>query len=526
MASSVEMSSNTNKTPAKVPSPSKIPSPGSSPAKSSSIISESMSLRNKILQYLADTFESGVIDDDDIAFIHLDKTSALVDELLKFVQDGSHSVTLKQYDEVVRELAAAKLKITQDATTVKALNNSSALLSKDLAAAQANLSAINKQKDVAIKAHEQDKAKLITELATLREVSTDLKKQISAAKTNKDAETASELAKLKASNSGSIGRLNDLLQAKNTDIKEERSKAKRYEQQVVALSVELNNSRSRLDQKLNGKKPVPATFAEAATAMGTSSVDLVNTAWRSLRSTSVSYLKNIADGEQDDAKNKLFWVNKALSASKHAVFRPYKVVLDGVYDDVVNLSYSSRKAFLPFIDAVLDSLSATGKPLTEVEMLEMLKKINPDKLILSKAKRKPGVKTLSDAMASSSKNKDASSSDSEPDIGVGFRKLNKSRKRPLRNIDPISLDPSDGESSKGEDIPEPSKGDGNSKSSGSYYQQAKSWFRSARTSMRSSLKKSLAKSSDRLKTYYGLVTGSFLQRCFAVPYSWWISFFP
>lgn len=506
-----------------------VPTPKNSPSKSTggSVASESVSLAKQIRELISESTEQGVIDDQDVFYGRLADSGKLIKDLSLLASNANHSVTVAQYTALQQELAQAKLTLAQNADSMKSLNTVTAILKKDLSGAQETLKLTRLEESKKIKHIESEKVQLIEQLANLRAQSTDLAKQMSQARTSKDSESLSELKALKKANADSITRLNNTLQGKNTDIKSEKDKVSRLEKQVVALSAELNIAQNKID---NGEGPStgpPKTFAEAAISLGSSGVNLVNIAWKSLSAPSRSSLEMAKEGTDSDTKNKLFWINKAVNQSRHSVYKPYKILLGGLLDDVAHMTYNARQAFNPFVNVVLESLSPGGKPLTEAEMLDILNSVEMAKLKLAKPHRKPNVKTFGEFLESqkngtvSEKGKEAVGS--PPKISKSeFRKFNESRQQPLRSVSPSPIEEDD----------MPPTAEANSEPSTekkdkplSAYEKAKLWFKNARLRMRASLKRELTKSNKRLEKYYTLCTGNVFQRIASVPYSWYITWF-
>jgi len=507
-----------------------------------------LSLEQNIKDVLASHFAKGVFDGSDIQYVQVDRLDNIVSKISEKIQDGlPHRISPARYDELSQEVANLKLQLARAAKTSATLETMKALLQKDLAAAREALTASQEQSRAEIATIEKSKAAAIAALTEFRMKADDLKRKISAAKTSKDTELESKLSEERKANAETINRLNDVLQAHNTDVKMSRERVTRLETQVLELSTELNLVKSKSFAADSHSGNLPLSFAEAAKKAGTESVNLTNLAWKALRNTSKGDLEKAKNAPDGDVKDQFFWIKATIDHSKHAIFRPYKIVLDGVLDDIKHLAYESRKQFLPLGNAILDSLSPTGSVMTEKEFEEILSKVDTTKLLLAKQYRRPGLKYLSDvtkltpeqieefygrkpSVVSKGKQPTAETvySDSEDDAPKAgtFSWNNKKTSNPLPARKPVKI--TEPELTKVDPIPEVDSDTTAPKTppkKKSWYKRAKAWFSTSRKGMRRSVQNALINSQVRLERYYSLATGGFFKRMLLIPYSWWISIF-
>merc|ERR1711963_105270 len=85
-----------------------------------------------------------------------------------------------------------------------------------------------------------------------------------------------------------------------------------------------------------------------------------------------------------------------MGATKHEVYKPYKLVFAGLGDDIKAFTAPSRKAFDRFLVAVRDSLLPTGQPLTLNEMNDILSDFDVASLKLNRHFRAKGFHSLKD----------------------------------------------------------------------------------------------------------------------------------
>lgn len=543
------------------PSGSPRPKVDSSPSKS--VISASQELASQITKMLQENSKPAVTGGVDIVYIAVNDLDELSDKLEALISDGKpHTISVKDYSDLSQQVAALKLDLVNSGNTVSDLTKSKALLEKDLKKAQENLANADKSRDLAISSLELSKNSIKVAIAEKRAIQDDLNAKILASKAQKDFELTSRMSALKEENASELSRLNNLAQGLNADIRAEREKVVRLEKATLALTVSLNMQHAKLQRAVAREAPVK-TLAQIAAEAGTAAVNLVNSAYSNLRDTSREDLQKAKASDPDDVKNKVFWLKAAVDHSKHAIYNPYRVVLGGVLDDLKHIAYQSRLPFLKFADGVLESLSATGRPLTIEEMTALLNEVDPAAVLLTKEMRKPGMKTLLDFI----KKKSTDSANEKPESSAKgkeraseadtFLSINSKRTKPLilkkkkgaeyeipkksrkASVESVA-DYSDANSDLNEidPIPEPDdsgKGRGRSNfdddpsdhigTEDSLYSLAKSWFKKKRFSFRKRVVSSLKKSKARLVTFYRLSTGNFFQRMLSVPYSWLIMVF-
>lgn len=474
-----------------------------------SVVTRSQELYDKIKSFIESETVESVDDGDRINFIYAEDIDKFVKELENVVLDGKpHSVPLAHVQMLQSEVATLKLHMAQAAKTDTDIAAAKAVLQKDLKEAHERMREVRDNCDKIVASLNEDKATLVNQLSALRSQSADLKGQLAEAKRNADMDSVAIIRDAKQSNSSEINRLNNLLQSKNGDISQEKQRVSRLEQQILALTVELNTTRAKQSILEAKSGDSSKSFAAIAARGANSTYNLINDAYRFLRHKSLIDLSKVQTMDPDDVKSQVFWLKAAVDHSKHAVYAPYRRVLGGLLDDVKLLNHSSRIAFKPFVDMVHYSLSPQGKPLSEDELVKALSSIRYENLVLHKGIRKPGMKTFAEYLEKGGPS---------------------SSKEPLREVDPTPIEvifDTDFDLPETHEKTTLTPSDSGEEDEVSYYVKVRTWFNERRETMRSRLADKLARSKSRLHRYYKLATGGLFKRLLSIPYSWWIVISP
>jgi len=502
------------------------PAPGTYPvsenvAQPPSVASTSVLVKDEITSILKEAnFMPVTYKGDSCWVVPKERWQQVEEKLSAVIGRDSTTVPTAELAELQRELSMLRLK----------LNNFESENERYQFAEERLKSAIDVAKRNETAARE-DTQKVLSELAT---ATSALKESLAAAsKMKQDYETALRNAKSsgtpedveklssdKRRLSEEITHLNNSLQQVNSDKKATQDRLKRFERQSLELTNELNVERSRHAIA----NPGPGqTFAEKAKALGNSSVKLFNTAYENLPALARKRFSNISENPTEDEKNTVFWLKATFDATKHSVYRPYKIMFGGLGSDLKHMSVKSRKLFDPFLIAVRDSLLPSGKPLTFEEMSLMLGSIDPADIELNSIFKKKGYKTLADL------NDAGHSLSVDPEAlpkkgSKGKQKLDvaespsEKEKLELRHIDPIPDD--------GVEIAPSESGSDDSDDEISYWLRIRHWFNSVFDSLNDRVKRALASSPTRLKRYYKLASGNMFYRFLLVPYSWYLWAFP
>jgi phage shock protein A len=371
------------------------------------------------------------------------------------------------------------------------------MLEGDLDTARKELAKAQSELRENIKSIEEAKQPLVAELDRQRRLSNELKASIGQAKSAKEVETEERLKAEKEKNSQLIQSLNNQLQSANSAIADEKKRVRKFEEQVLKLSNDLNVERARA-----AKAPVSATnpqsFAEAASAAGSANVNLVNTAYKHLSKRAKEILhQERHEVPSEDVRDRTFRLVGALNTCTSAVYKPYKLVLGGLYDDLKVMSWEARLKFLPLINAIDESLTPAGHPLTEDEINAKLDGTDREKLLLAPRLRKPGFKTFADYTRVEEENRAKSKG-----------------KEKLQTIAPNPMDEKEFPGIGPDDLPEPDEDD-------SLYKKARRWLKNHKRGLNARLREKLARSKERTIRLYKLVHGNFFQRAFSHIYKWW-----
>lgn len=514
------------------------PPPGSYPESSAvnrspSVASTSVAVRDEVKAILEESHMVSCTFKGEPAWaINKDSWKIVEAKLIKLQERQGNSVPVSEIAELQRELASLRLKANDFKTQNERLEYAQANLTKALNHAKANeaKARIEAEEGLALLSGTQKelRATLASVAASKKEYEIAIKEAKKAGKPEDVEILTSDRRKL----STDLSELNNSLQQVNADKKAIQDKLRRFEKQVLELTVELNAEKSRNDIQSGA----PGTsFAEKAKGARDSTIKLYNTAYSNLSALAKSRFEKVKDCPTEDEKNTVFWMKAAFDATKHEVYRPYKIVFGGLAEDLKAYTAPSRKAFDRFLVAVRDSLLPTGQPLTMDDMNEMLGDIQISSLKLNNSFRAKGFKTLKDLNDYGLTIGASDASD------IDFKLVNgkliplsprKGSKGKERAVDPPS------ESDFGlEELPPPypplpdsSESDASSDSESddpiSYWVRVRRWLHLKFDSMNSRIRNSLKSRPQRLARYFRLSTGNIFQRFCLVPYSWYIWIFP
>lgn len=444
----------------KASEPSNKGDPAGSPpprqASSHKSLSISVSLRDQAEKLLSEHTRNATQRGDPIRIIDKEGFVSLREQIVELLsQQTTHTITPIELSTLSAELSAARLQLNlfenqkaklEFATKVAAED---AVKFKELLEVEAQL----RMKSVADSLKQEDEAK--TKLAALQVENGILKGQILKAKNTKNVELESELNAKKGVNSKMIMDLNNSLQSANSAKAESRREIKRYQDQLLALNNELNLVKAKLGPG-EGKS---LTFAEVAGKAGAAPVRIFNSLHKSLSDKSKAFLKKAKEGKDDDVKNKAFWLKAALGSSKSAILVPYKLFLEGIYPDIVRVEYTSRKAFAPIIDKLLNVLTGVGPEVSPDELAQILEDFDTKKIRMVKKLQDKGIYTLDDFIHTSQDIRTLRVSDIDSEFGaeahsIDERIQNRNLKGKEREVAPSTSGTKDPETGLDPDLQE------------------------------------------------------------------------
>nr|UUW20922.1 MAG: chromosome segregation ATPase [Sanya fusari-like virus 1] len=507
------------------------PPPGSYPESTKvdsppSVVSTSIQVKNQVLEIIDGAkFTGAMFQGKPCWVVSKEKWGEIEAQLASLQLEQGTSVPVSELAELQRELAMLRLQANDYKSQAERYQHAEATLSAALAKAKENESLAKQEASVTIQKLAATQIELKASLRRAQEDKKGYEKAIENAKRAGEAELVEKLGTDKRRLSEDITSLNNMLQQVNSDRAAEHAKLKRFELQVVELNNELQLERSK--NSIASKEP-GTSFAEKAKAAGTAPVKLYNVARSNLPAVSLKRLSKVMDNPLDDEKNTLFWMKAALDSTKHAVYRPYRTVINSLVNDIKCFSPNARKQFDPFILAVRDSLLPTGQPLSEEELTAPLTLIDQAALELNAAYKRKGFRTLKDLNDHGLDlgNPDASDIDYVLDKGHLKRCSSSSKQKgPINMVDSEAnedeedadlLAPSPPDDFEGDDIA----------SSSELWKKIRDWFMLKYDQLKPRVRRSLWTKPKRLVRYFKLANGNAFQRFLSVPYTWYIWVFP
>jgi len=516
------------------------PPPGSYPEssaveKSPSVASTSIAVRDEVKSILEESHMVSCTFKGEPAWaINKDKWKVVEAKLIKLQERQGNSVPVSEIAELQRELASLRLKANDFKSQNERLEYAQQNLTKALNHAKANEAKVRVEAEESLALLSGTQKELRATLASVAASKKEYEVAIREAKKEGKTDDVEILTSDRRKLSADLSDLNNSLQQVNSDKKSIQDKLKRFEKQVLDLTIELNAEKSR--NEIQSGKP-GTSFAEKAKGAKQSTINLYNTAYSNLSSLAKSRFEKIKDVPTEDEKNTVFWLKAAFDATKHEVYRPYKIVFDGLGDDLKAYTAPSRKAFDKFLVAVRDSLLPMGQPLSMDDMNDLLGDIQISNLKLNSSFRAKGFKTLKDL-------NDHGLTIGAPDASdIDFKLVNgkleplaksssekrKGKQKALESegsqdekleiheppYQPEGTDsPSDVDASPDDDDPI------------SYWVKVRRWLHLKFDSMNKRIRESLRSKPKRLERYFKLSTGNIFQRFCLVPYSWFIWVFP
>lgn len=505
------------------------PAPGAYPASVKvdsppSVASTSVQVRDEVNSILTEAnFMPGTMSGVPVMVVSKDRWELVQQKLSKALEKQSNSVSVAELSELQRELSMLRLKVNKFDSEEERYQFAESELKKALLVAKQKEEAARVEANSSLAELSTATSALKSSLAAANQMRKDYEKALVEARKTNSAEDVAKLSEDKKRLSAEINSLNNSLQQVNSDRATAVNKLKRFERQSLELTNELNLERSR--HSISNPGP-GETFAEKARALGTSSVELFNLAHSNLSDLAKKRFSNISEEPLLDEKNTAFWLKATFDATKHSIYKPYKIIFGGLADDFKAMSVKSRKKFGPFLLAVRDSLLPSGKPLSFEEMNKMLESIDTDDIVLNSQYKNLGYRTLTDLVNSGY-------SLSTPVDSIPHR--NKKGKSPvvsedntekLHVVDPQPEPDSDHPlSGDGVNIAPSDDGDDDDDEV-SYWLRMRNWFIVKFDSLNHRVRKALSKNPARLRTYFKLSTGNMFQRFCLVPYSWYLWAFP
>jgi len=512
-------------------SASQTPPPGSYPESfdirpSPSVASTSVKTRDEVKLILQEAqMLTGTLKGEPVCMFPKAAWKIAEEKLLALQERQGNSVPVSELAELQRELSELRLRANDFKTQNERLEYAQATLTASLNHAKAAEAKAKVEAEESLALLSGTQKELRASLAAVAASKKEFEVAIKEAKRQGKTDDVEALVQDRKRLSFDLNSLNEHLQQTNADKKSIQQKLKRYEQQVLNLTSELNAEKSR--HAIYSQRP-GTSFADKARSAKNTTIKLYNIAHNNLSSLAKSRFEKIKDDPTEDERNTAYWLKATFDATKHEVYKPYKLVFGGLADDLKAYTAPSRKHFDRFLVSVRDSLLPTGQPLTMDEMNSLLGDIEQSKLRLNSSFRSKGFKTLADLT-------DHGLVVGAPDASdINFRLVNgklepltptKSKgKQPVRSdpIETLELRHQEDVSPKSQpllDSPmdhEPV----------SYWIRVRSWFHLKFDSMSTRIRESLRCRPKRLERYFKLATGNILQRFALVPYSWYIWIFP
>jgi len=507
--------------PKKSSSASQSPPPGSYPESTHvkathSVVSTSVAVKGEIESILAAVDKSSCSFQNTSCFaIPKDSWAVLEDKLKAVVAEGSTTVSTSELVELQRELSLLRLKANDFKTQEERFAYAEKELLNALTEAQSKFEAASAEGKTAKAELESVSAKLKSDLADAQKVKAEYESAIKSARANADAEQLEKLNADKKRLSSEITGLNNNLQVVSSEKKAIANKIKRFELQVVELTNELNLEKSKNAIIVGGPGQ---TFADKARALPGKSAKLFNVAYTNLSAVAKARINKVSENPLEDEKNTVFWMKAAFDSTKHAVYRPYKLILGGLYSDMLAMTDKSRKLFDPVILAIRDSLLPTGQPLSEEELNNMLSHVPIADIKLNKHYRSKGYNTLKDLADAGLSPEGVDAKDIPFRESKGKAVLRRSAKeKPSPTVSEQDIDEMDPLIDNGQVKPDDPV---------SYWIKMRQWFLLQFDRLNTRVRSSLKKNPNRLARYYKLSTGNMLQKWMLVPYNWYIWAFP
>jgi len=493
----------------------------------SSVASTSIMVKERLDRLISEHVRPGSFKGKTIVMIDKEEWDQIKDTIDSIHESSdTPTVPVATLNDLMMQLNTVKMEKDRLVNASNKFAVQEGVLKKDIAAAKSALD--KEQKTFAeFKAKaESTKAELVKQSSQLRKAQDSTNAGIASAKKAKDSSALEELSELKEVNAKMITKLNNELQELNSAVKAEKERKTKLEDKVTQLEVDLKYEKTKLRVESGMPPPLPgkSSFADAAMKAGSANVNLVNIAFSNLSKASRALLAEKEDADDKDVRNRLYWLTRALNASKHAVYKPYKLVLTGISNEVKFIAYNSRRQFLPLIEAVERSLRPEGAPLTEDEMTTILSKIDNKRLILNSDFQGKGYRTLQDLLDADKDFSDFDDVKSSNNL-VGILKSEHGVKRDAEAkawfIKDWFKQTNNGKKKTKEFSKEfPPLGGDKPKSS---FHKVLEWFNSVKSRLRKSLVKKLEKSSFKMRKYHRLSQGNWFQRLLAIPYSWWLT---
>lgn len=317
------------------------------------------------------------------------KLSAQIEGLL--ASDRTHSLTPIELSELNSELAQARLQLgifkdkAEKAEFAKRTLEVNLVKHKELLAEEQARRAASTAKNLI---QGEDAKKRLSEL---QKENGKLKVAIASAKRDGNMVEEMSLSEQRSANAAKIVDLTNLLQQANKVESDNRKELKRYHDQLMALTNELNLAKAEA-----GSKWKKMSFAEVASATGSAGVHLTSKISQSFNAKARAMLAKAKESPPDDVKNRAFWINAALDNCQYAILKPYKMLLGGLLDDLKAIEFASRKPFQPTVDTILSVLLGNTAHLDMKQLEAQLGDIDPSLVKMNPVYRNSGIVTMAD----------------------------------------------------------------------------------------------------------------------------------
>lgn len=513
----------------KTSSASQNPPPGSYPestavGKAPSVASTTVQVRNEVREIL-DAVKAMPCTLQGVSSVAIEKKSwkELEQKLISCMEKQNKSIPVHELAELQRELSHYRLLANDFKSAKERAEYALESLTQSLNRAKANEAKAQIEAEESLALLSGTQQELRATLAALQAQKKEYEAAIKASTSAGSEEDTNALLADKRRLSVEIQNLNNSLQSVNSDKKAVQDKVKRFERQVLELTVQLNAEKSRAAIQSNS----PGTsFAEVAKKQGNGLVNLVNPVWTNLPKLAKARFDKIKEDPTSDERNTVFWLKAALDATHHAVYKPYKLVFDGLAEDLSLYTVPSRKAFDQFLVAVRDSFLPTGQPLSHKDLNDMLSRVDVKDLRMNKHYRERGFKTLAQLLAHNLAPAAPDASDFPYRLVDGKVILDKGKQKAMSppssahsSVSELSLRPLSPPSPFTGPV-QPSIDD--TPKEPSLWRKAKAWLKGKFGNMNARIRRSLKDKPNRLITYFKLANGNLFQRLALVPYSWFI----
>lgn len=364
-----------------------------SPESIKSVISVSVDIRQQLTELLKVHGTQGNLRGQPILMIKHEDLETLQTKITSLIDDAKpHTVPISELSSLSSQLASAKLQLATFQNRAERAEFANTTVRKELENSEKILHKLKED-------WEKDKESLNASIAKLK---SDVKEAQAANKAAKADFVASkkggdgdeELKRAHLATSQKVTELTNKLGKMQADKTAADNKVRQFEAQVVALSNEINIV------KATAGLSTDSTFASIASKAGSAPVKLYNSIRKHMTSRALAFVDKAEKADEDDVKNKAYWLKNALNSSNYKGLKPYALLVEGMYNDICVINWESRKFFLPILDNIICALTGSGDPADPAEIEALLNSLDTSKIRMSKDYRKKGIRTLKDYIES------------------------------------------------------------------------------------------------------------------------------